>query len=107
MAVSHTEPVVNTIISSSGFGIPVSRRIIDTGPSASRPASPAGGTVGAYYFATDGTQALSVWNGAAWIVESEQWQSWTPVILGWYVAGGYSYSFGVTGFAEAPCLGLR
>jgi hypothetical protein len=91
MAVSHTEPVSGAVISAAGFGIPASRRITDTGTLAARPVS---GTVdGQFYFATD-TDQLFVWNGSAWIVESEPWTSFTPL----FGPGGIAYtlSYGMT-----------
>jgi hypothetical protein len=52
-------------------------RINETGTLAARPAS---GTVGQHYEATDTLQEFR-WNGTAWIVMSEPWTAWTPVLL--------------------------
>jgi hypothetical protein len=54
-------------------------RIIDSGTLATRPAS--GTQIGQHYEATDTLQEFR-WNGTAWIVISEPWTAWTPVVLG-------------------------
>ena len=105
MQFSVPDPAPGAVVSTSAFGIPAARRVVDTGTEAQKPAS--GNTDGQRFSATD-TDRTYVWNGSAWEPEgSPRPTSAAPVRAASPQGQGFGNYGDLRGFVSQQIPGAR